>query len=120
MYDHRHMIVWQKARAVVLGVVRISRAGWRPWLGAAFSQLQRSALSVQLNISEGYALWHPKLRRRHLRIAYGSSVETVDLLELLREVDIVNGTKVDEMIATEREVSRMLLSWLKKTEPREP
>ena len=116
MYDHRHMVVWQESRQVVLPVLRVSQSAWRPWFGAMFSQLQRSVLSVQLNIAEGYALWHPKQRRRHLRIAYGSSVESVDLLELLREAETGDQATIEGMIRTEREVSRMLLSWLKKTE----
>jgi hypothetical protein len=51
-----------------------------------------------------------------LRIAYGSSVESVDLLELLREAETGEQAIIEGMIRTEREVSRMLLSWLKKTE----
>ncbi|HKP29804.1 MAG TPA: four helix bundle protein [Gemmatimonadales bacterium] len=83
-----------------------------------FSQVQRSSLSVQLNIAEGYALWYPRQRHRHLRIAYGSAVETVEVLELLRELKAVKAASIDELIATERRVCRMLVAWLKKVEPK--
>ena len=82
-----------------------------------FSQIQRSSLSVQLNTAEGYALWYAKQRHRHLRIAYGSAVETVDVLELMREVKAVSAVNVDELIETERRVCKMLVSWLKRIEP---
>jgi four helix bundle protein len=47
-----------------------------------FDQLQRAALSVQLNIAEGYALQSSKRFRNHLDIAYASAIETAELLEL--------------------------------------
>ena len=49
-----------------------------------FTQIQRAALSVQLNIAEGYALRTSKRFRNHVDIAYGSPVETAELLELSR------------------------------------
>jgi four helix bundle protein len=52
-------------------------------------QLQRAALSVQLNIAEGYALKSPKRFRNHLDIAYGSAVETAELLELTSELGLL-------------------------------
>ena len=111
------MIVWQKSRRVALASFRLSATAWKPWCAAMFWQLQRSALSVQLNIAEGYALWHPKLRRRHLRIALGSAVETVDLLDLLRDANAVDGKDLAPIVAEGREVWWMLVAWLKRTEP---
>jgi four helix bundle protein len=110
------MIVWRKSRGVVLAVVRCSEKAWRPWFAAVFAQAQRASLSVQLNIAEGYALWHPKQRRRHLRIAYGSAVESVDLLELLKELEAIPTQQADLLIREGREVCRMLVRWLKRTE----
>ena len=49
-------------------------------------QLRRAALSVQLNIAEGFASGRSPRCRQHLRIAYGSAVETTDVLDLLIEL----------------------------------
>ena len=117
MRDHRHMVVWQKSRRVALASFRLSATTWKPWCAAMFWQLQRSALSVQLNIAEGFALWHPKQRRRHLRIALGSAVETVDLLDLLLDAKAASANEIAPIVAEGREVWWMLVSWLKKTEP---
>ena len=84
-----------------------------------FWQLQRSALSVQLNIAEGCALWCPRQLRRHLRIALGSAVETVDLLCLLRDARAVEPNLIAPVVAEEKEVWWMLVSWLRKTESQE-
>ena len=116
MRSHEDLIVWQKSRRVVLAVVQLSATAWKPCFAAMFWQLQRSALSVQLNITEGCALWYPRQLRRHLRIALGSAAETVDLLNLLRDAKAVAGETVNPLITEERQVWWMLVSWLKKTE----
>jgi len=46
-----------------------------------FGQLTRASLSVRLNIAEGYAYTNSPSFRRHLDIAYGSAVETGELIE---------------------------------------
>ena len=52
-------------------------------------QIQRAALSVQLNVAEGYDLKSSKRFRNHLDIAYASAVETSDLLDLCRQMEIL-------------------------------
>ena len=59
MRDHRSLEAWREARTV-----------------------------VQLNIAEGYAYADSPSFTRHLRIAYGSSVETGELLEIALEAKI--------------------------------
>jgi four helix bundle protein len=78
MRDHKSLLAWQEANAVARTVMLATRAIRHPCI----DQLQRAALSVQLNIAEGYALKSPKRFRNHLDIAYGSAVETAELLEL--------------------------------------
>jgi four helix bundle protein len=81
MRDHKSLKAWQEARVVALGVVEISRDHWRPWASVLFAQVQRSALSVQLNISEGYAYGDSPTFTHFLQIAYGSALETGDALD---------------------------------------
>ena len=83
MRDHTSLLAWQEAKQVASGVLDLSVTHWAPPLGAVWGQLQRSSLSVQLNIAEGYALGTTALFTRHLRIAYGSAVETGELLDHL-------------------------------------
>jgi len=66
-------------------VVDASLHHWSPPAGTIIAQLQRSTLSVQLNIAEGYARHSPRQFAYHLGIAYASAVETIELLELLRD-----------------------------------
>jgi four helix bundle protein len=98
---------------VVAGVMVASRGRWQPWAGAMFGQLQRCALSVQLNVAEGYALSGGGFRR-HLAIAYGSAVETGDLLELMRDLDVLGTDEVSELVRQNRRCQGLVLGLLRR------
>src|SRR5262245_33857989 len=89
MPDHRSLEAWKEARIVTLGVLSASRDHWQPWASAIFEQLQRASLSVQLNIAEGWSFGQTPTCARHLGIAYGSAIESGDLINLLAEVEII-------------------------------
>ncbi|HZE76512.1 MAG TPA: four helix bundle protein, partial [Gemmatimonadales bacterium] len=90
MRDHRSLKAWQEAHAVALAVIEMARTAWKPCASALFFQLQKASLSVQLNISEGYTFGDSPTFTRHLGIAYGSAVETAELLRLLAEAGILD------------------------------
>jgi four helix bundle protein len=89
MRDHTSLIAWQEAEAVALGVIDFSKSHWRPWAAALYWQIQKSSLSVQLNIAEGYAYTRGPTYFKHLRIAYGSAIETLDLLRTMTKCGAV-------------------------------
>jgi four helix bundle protein len=92
----------------VVGVIKLAHTGWKPWASALFSQLQRACLSVQLNIAEGYAYGDSPSFRKHLSIAYGSAVETGELLELALEVEVVS-QEVGRVLPNRNQRSQRLL-----------
>src|ERR1051326_3758728 len=112
MRSHKSLIAWQRAHSVVSHVLDASDKYWRPSAGAVFSQLQRAALSVQLNIDEGYASRSVGYLRRHLTIAYGSAVETSDLLEILRERRLVPLDEITLVIGTAEETQALIMGLL--------
>jgi four helix bundle protein len=85
MRDHKSLLAWQEANAVVRAVMLGTRRQRHPLV----DQLQRATLSVQLNVAEGYALKSSKRFRNHLDIAYASAVEAGDLLELCGEMELL-------------------------------
>ena len=109
MRDHTSLKAWQCARTVALGVLQLGRAHWKPWAAPHFDQVLRSSLSVPLNIAEGYAFGDGPTFVRHLRIAYGSAVETGDLLALLRDGDIVRAEAVAPLMRSSIECRACLL-----------
>ncbi|HEX7337408.1 MAG TPA: four helix bundle protein [Gemmatimonadales bacterium] len=113
MRDHRSLKAWQEARAVVLGTLDVSRNNWKPYAAALFSQLQRASLSVQLNIAEGYAYANSPSFTRHLSIAYGSAVETGELLEIALDAQVISPGVAERLLAQNRRSQRLLLGLLK-------
>ena len=77
-------------------------------------QLQRAALSVQLNIAEGYALRSSKRFRNHLDIAYASAVETAELLELNSDLELLPPDNAEPTIQRCKRCQGLLLGLIKR------
>jgi four helix bundle protein len=114
--DHKSLVAWQLANQVVRGVLSACRSHWKPHAAALLGQLQRSSLSVQLNIAEGYALRKRRQFSYHLRVAYGSAVETGDLLELASAEQLLPEGHAEALLADCRESQRVLLGLLHRYE----
>ena len=112
MRDHRSLKAWQEAHLVAGGVLDLAALHWNPNLREVFRQLVASALSVQANITEGYALGTRGLFVRHLRIAYGSAVEAGDLLGLLKERQAIPSTTADDLLNHNHQSQRLVLGLL--------
>jgi four helix bundle protein len=92
----------------------LSATSWKPQFSALFGQLQRSSLSVQINIAEGYAFAGTPRFCNHLRIAYASAIETDDLLDLMSEYDHFNYLEIRSALAQCRESQRLLFGLMQK------
>lgn len=79
-----------------------------------FNQLQRASLSVQLNIAEGYTYGETPTFTRYLGIAYGSAVETGELLQLALEAEVVPREPIEALLKKARRTERLLLGMLKQ------
>ena len=94
---------------MVLGTLELARTSWKPYAAALYSQLQRASLSVQLNIAEGYAYADSPSFTRHLSIAYGSAVETGELLEVALEAKVVPLGAGSQLLARNQRSQRLPL-----------
>jgi len=108
MRDHKSLVAWQEAHAVVLVLLPAIRHVKYSYANPIFDQLQRAALSVQLNIAEGYALKTSKRFRNHLDIAYGSAVESAELLELSGELNLLSTELTTPTLERCRRCQRLL------------
>jgi four helix bundle protein len=103
-------LAWQEANAVVRAVMIETRGRRHPCV----DQLQRAALSVQLNFAEGYPLRSSKRFRNHLDIAYASAVETTELLELSSELELLPAGNLGSVIQRCRRCQGLLLGPIKR------
>jgi four helix bundle protein len=78
------------------------------------NQLQRAALSVQLNIAEGYAFGSSKRFLNHLDISYASAVETSELLELSAELEMFPQDTAAHALDHCRQSQRLLRGLIKR------
>ena len=117
MRDHRSLEAWKEARAVVLGVLAASQMHWHPWAAAMFSQLQRASLSVQLNIAEGWTFNRSPTCARHWGIAYGSAIETADVIDLLVDAKVLPPDLGAGLRTHSSRCQRLLLGLLKRHRP---
>lgn len=113
MRDHTSLLAWQAAHEASCRVFVLCRDHWVPWAAAAFSQLQHSALSAQLNIAEGYSFGRTLRGRNHLQIAYGSAVEAGDTCRTLAALDLVPGETLERIVEGNLRTQRLLLGLLR-------
>jgi len=52
MRDHHSLEAWREAREIARVAFRLARFAWKPYSSVWLGQLQRAALSTQLNITE--------------------------------------------------------------------
>ena len=95
---------------MVIAVHRLSSALWHPSRSALIDQVRRAGLSVQLNIAEGHALGGNRQFARHLTIAYGSAIELVDLLDLLRELAPGSDDQIEPLAQRARQNCALVLA----------
>ena len=96
---------------------RAARLYWRPQGAAMFAQLQRAALSIQLNIAEGFAVGDRGRFGYHLAVAYGSAVESGELLEIGIEEELLPREFGLDALSHCRRCERLLLGLLKRYRP---
>jgi four helix bundle protein len=114
MRDHTSLEAWREAEEVSLSILALSRTHWKPFAQAVFNQVQRSSVSVQTNIAEGYSFTNSPSFRRHLRIAYGSAVETGDLLTLLSKAEVIPIGLIEPTLTKCKRCQRLLLGLIKR------
>ncbi len=117
MKDHRSLRAWQEARQVSLLALHLARDHWKPWASALFYQLQRASLSVQLNIAEGATFNRSPTYTRHLGIAYGSLVETREIIELAVDAGVISRASAAGIRSHLTEAQRLLIGLLKRHRP---
>jgi four helix bundle protein len=94
----------------------LNRGYWKRELSSLFYQLAAASLSVRLNIAEGHALGRPALQQRHYRIAYGSIIETIELLDMLGKVaDHIPPTALQEIHRAATDTRGLLLGLMRRT-----
>ncbi len=106
-------IILIKADKLAKDVYRITKTFPKDELFGITSQLRRAALSVPLNLVEGYARISKQDHRRFLEIALGSAKETKYLIYFSFEQDLIVENNKENLLELADEISRLLWSKIK-------
>lgn len=110
----KNSILYDKADNLAHFAYRISRNFPKNEIYGLTSQLRRAALSVPLNIVEGFARQGDKSFKQFLLIAYGSLKETKYLLNFAYKEEYINEDDYKEIIFLAEEVGKILWSLLER------
>lgn len=106
--------MWQKADELVMSVYSHTKTFPKHEMFGITSQLRRAALSVALNIIEGYGRRIKGDFRRFLDIALGSMAEVEYLLELSNNLSYISDSDYGKIEETRSECGKLIWSYRSK------
>jgi four helix bundle protein len=107
-YGYKKLIAWQAADELTKKAYSATSSFPKYELYNLTSQLRRAALSVTLNIIEGYARFNKNEFRNFLRIALGSLAETTYLIELALELKYLKSKDFKDLISVRHRCGQLL------------
>ena len=117
MQSYRDLIVYQRSYVNAIRIYEMAKGFPAEERYGFTSQIRRAAMSIPLNIAEGYGKAEiGKELLRYLSMARGSSAEMEVLLEFAKDIGYISGNEYAEMIDKQREVGRMLTGLMRSIE----
>lgn len=109
MFDFEKLEVYKIAERVIVKVYKVIRA--IPAMDDVLvKQLRRSSTSVLLNLSEGTGRMTQKDKQHFYTIARGSVFESVAIINLLKELDMISVEEYQSIYDDFESCSKMLLA----------
>jgi four helix bundle protein len=104
------IIVWQKAKTLTLLIYQT----FEETRDYSFrDQIQRAAVSIMNNIAEGFERQTDKEFRQGLFIAKGSCAEVRSMLYLAFELNMLNKSSFEHLLAINTEIIKMIYGLIK-------
>ena len=115
MNGYERLQVYQRGYAAAKSVYRMTDSYPKEERYGITDQMRRAAVSVALNIAEGYAKKDSQLEfKRFLEMAKGSAYEMSVLIDLSRDLGYINEEKHDKASKEYEEISKMLNILIKR------
>jgi len=110
---YRKLVVWQSADELAYAVYLKTKSFPKEEMYGITSQLRRAALSVAINIVEGYGRQGRNEFRHFLNIALGSLAETEYLLDFSLKLKYLNERNYNDLRDLRKKVGRLLWKFYK-------
>jgi len=114
MNNYRELIIWQKSMDLVKNVYELTLLFPKEEKFGLISQIQRSAVSIPSNISEGAGRNSNKEFRNFLGIANGSINELSTQLELSIRIGYLKENQLKEVFSLINEIQKINFTLIKK------
>jgi four helix bundle protein len=108
MGNFQKLRVWQLAKDLAVKIYRLTQEYEFSKDFGFKDQIQRSAVSIPSNISEGDELETDKQSIRHFYIAKGSSAELLTQIMIGQEIGYINSENANQLIEECKLISVML------------
>lgn len=106
--SYRDLLVWQEAMDLVVTCYQVTKTFPKSEMYGLVSQLQRAAVSIPSNISEGRARQHSKEFLQSLSIACGSLAEVETHIQIAERLHYMDSDNVKQLLDKTAEIGRML------------
>jgi len=106
--DFKELVVWQKSCDLVMELYKLTKVFPKDELYGLTSQIRRAAVSIPVNISEGYSRNSTNEFIQFLYIAFGSSSELETLVVLSNKLSFLSKQQTDIITDKIYEVKRLL------------
>lgn len=110
--SYRNLVVWQKAKTLVLEIYRITKVFPKEEIFILTSQIKRAAISVLSNIAEGNQRRSKKNRIYLFNIAQGSLIELGCQLELSFELKFISKHDYESILITLNQAGYLLTRFI--------
>lgn len=113
--SYKDLIVWQKSKKLAIEIYSLTEQFPSDERFGITSQLNRAAISVPLNIAEGYRRRGDRERKQFFYIAFGSATEIealIDICKDLRKFKNLDFSKIESLL---NEVLRILSVFIKNS-----
>ena len=95
LYSFEKLEVWQLSKELTADIYRLSAGFPSEEKFGITSQLRRASFSVANNLAEGSSRRTPNDRKRFIEIAYGSLMETLNILLICEELKLIDGKSLE-------------------------
>ena len=113
MKNFRDIKVWHKAHDLTLKVYKITETFPREEIYGLTSQIRRAAASIPTNIAEGSGRNSDAELARFLEIAFGSTSEVEYVLQLSKDLSLLDTSTYERINGEVIEIKRMLATFIK-------
>ena len=112
--NFRDLQVWRLGKALAMEIYKLTSSFPREELYGLVSQMRRAAVSIPVNIAEGFNRFHNKEYRQFLFIALGSCAELETQLEIACDLEYLKINDRDTVLEKINHEVGMLRNLIKK------